>query len=59
MNCDLDIENKPNKGLKTVQNPSVSIILKKKWLYYRRTEEYMEIEIRILVNLNKLRDIGH
>ena len=24
MNCDLDIKNRPNKGLKTVQNPSVS-----------------------------------
>ena len=24
MNCDLDIENRPNKDLKTVQNPSVS-----------------------------------
>ena len=27
MNCDLDIRNRPNKGLKTVQNPSVSAAL--------------------------------
>ena len=26
MDCDLDIKNKPNKGPKTVQNPSVSDI---------------------------------
>ena len=25
MNCDFDLKNKPNKGLKTVLNPSVSV----------------------------------